>query len=348
MRRKILMGVVGVAIFLFGTVAGVVGVGISSAAPGVPAAGKQAYDSMHTTAEKVPASSHNYCQTYVQQLAKDLNVTPAQLNSANLDAAQATLNQMHADGQITAQEETQLEQLFQPLTTDPCTNIDQVAQRAAQEISSNAGLNNARTSLQSAVAKSLHLSTSQLTADLNNGQTISQIASAQHVNLNDVNNAYLSTAKSQLRSAVSSGAITQAQANGMYTLAQAAVANGTYPLVQNPDMRALGTQAGGTGSNAYTALMSVRSAAVNAVATQLGISASALRSDLQQGQTIQQLAQARHVPLSSVNSAYLNATKSALGRETNSGTITQAQAKAIYNTVQTAANNGYYLLLNTI
>jgi hypothetical protein len=84
----------------------------------------------------------------------------------------------------------------------------------------------------SAVASALNLSSTSLTADLQAGQTVPQIATAQNVSLTTVDNAYLSAAQQEFNSFASSGRMTQAQVSQLYSQQEQDVQSGQYPLLQ--------------------------------------------------------------------------------------------------------------------
>jgi len=84
----------------------------------------------------------------------------------------------------------------------------------------------------SAVAGTLGISSSTLTADLQSGQTVPQIAAEQNVSIATVDTAYLNAVQQQFDSLVSSGRFTQAQANQFYSQQQQDVNNGQFPLLQ--------------------------------------------------------------------------------------------------------------------
>jgi hypothetical protein len=66
------------------------------------------------------------------------------------------------------------------------------------------------------VADTLQLSLDQLGADLNNGQSLAQIATAQQVSIEQVKEAVLSNFKSQLDAQVQNGQMNQQQADTLY------------------------------------------------------------------------------------------------------------------------------------
>jgi hypothetical protein len=170
----------------------------------------------------------------MQTLASDLGTTTDKLKSANQDAAQKVINQLASDGKITAAKKAELTQALQKYGSNPCAfvNLHDAGKGLRQGLAGvQRALGPARAAVESAVAGALKISTSTLQSDLASGQTIPQIATAQKVNLSDVNTAYLNAVKSQLGSAVSAGTITQAQSDAVYSKVQQVVQSGAYPLL---------------------------------------------------------------------------------------------------------------------
>jgi hypothetical protein len=93
------------------------------------------------------------------------------------------------------------------------------------------------------------------------------------------------------------------------------------------------------------ALKEARQSIAASVAASLGITTQTLAADLQAGQTIPQIASARHVALDTVNSAYLGAVKKVLNQAVSNDDLTQTKADAIYSQVTSAVSAGHYPLL---
>jgi hypothetical protein len=93
------------------------------------------------------------------------------------------------------------------------------------------------------------------------------------------------------------------------------------------------------------ALAANRAAIESDVAAALKMSPQALDKELASGKTIPQIAQAQHVPLSDVNTAYLAATKTQLDKAVASGQITKEQQDAAYQKLQQAVQMGHYPFL---
>ena len=218
--KKILLGLAGGGLLVVGVMAGMIfGDNLRTlAAAGSPA-------------KATPGNQASYCQVYLQKLASDLGVTTDKLKSANQDAAQTVINQLASDGKISATQKTELTQALQKYADSPCAFVNLHGARKGLANNVNRALAPARAAVETAVAGSLKISATTLESDLAAGQTIPQIATAQKVNLSDVNTAYLNAVKSQLASAVSSSMMTQDQSNALYTRVQQAVQNGNYPLL---------------------------------------------------------------------------------------------------------------------
>src|SRR5260370_24489429 len=57
------------------------------------------------TASATPTDAQKYCQAYIDNLAAELKLTVAQLETANLAAMQKTIRQAYAHGKITQDHE---------------------------------------------------------------------------------------------------------------------------------------------------------------------------------------------------------------------------------------------------
>ena len=174
------------------------------------------------------ANAQKYCQLYVNTLASNLHVTVPELAAANKSALQKTIKQASTDGALTANQATKLMDTANGLGKDPCAD----AARIAAAHHNRHELQGAHQAVVTAVAGALKLSPATLESDLKSGQTVAQIASAQHIPISDVNAVYLTTVQNQLTAAVKGGKMTQSQADDVYTKVKNAVANGKYPLLQ--------------------------------------------------------------------------------------------------------------------
>lgn len=232
MSKRTMMGLAGAALLLVGLVGGIViGSQVTARAAGAT----------HT---KVTAAKGDYCDLYEQTLANQLGVSTTALEQANATAIQQTLAQMQKDGTLTPFEVNTLQKVLQEYESQPCAKIKSALSQMGSGHGSGEGdtaqlqtmVKGVRGLLENAVAQKLNLSPSTLDSDLAHGQTIQQLASAQHVKLSDVSAAYLSAAQSLLGMAVSDGTITQAQSDFVYQMLSHAVASGHFPLLDTGGM----------------------------------------------------------------------------------------------------------------
>jgi hypothetical protein len=215
------LGLVGSGILLIGLIVGALLGG------GLPAL---ASSNGNAPATATPTANQHYCQLFMQTLASNLHVSQSQLESATQAALKTTIEQAVKDGKITQDQATKL---LNQIDAHPCAAMGHMYRHHDQY---GGALANAHQAILSAVAAKLNLSATTLQSDLASGQTLPQIAAAQHVSMADVNAAYLSAVHAQLATAVSSGGITQQQANQAYTKVQQAVASGHYPLLEGRGM----------------------------------------------------------------------------------------------------------------
>ena len=170
-----------------------------------------------------------------------------------------------------------------------------------------------------AAAKTMNITTTELQTQLQNGQTIAQLAQAHGTTEQAVTNAVLAAAKAQLDQAVKAGTLTQAQADSSYAQLQQ---RGAQILV------------GGRGGPGGAEGGATSQAMLAAAAKTMNITTTELQTQLRSGQTIAQLAQAHGTTEQAVTSAALAAAKAQLDQAVKAGTLTQAQADSSYAQLQ--------------
>jgi hypothetical protein len=218
MRHKALIGLAGSSILLVGLALGLLlssGMPARASAVSSPSAGTP-------TAE-------TYCQAYEQALASRLGVSVSKLEAANEYAMVTTIHKAYSAGSITLSQEKSLLQKASKLATHPCAVISS-AQGKYHHMNQQQFAAAHQAAL-TAVAGALGLPTATLESDLSSGQTVAQIAAAQHVSLDTVNTAYLTAVQDQLKTMVTNGSITKDQANAIDSNIKDAVAHGKYPLL---------------------------------------------------------------------------------------------------------------------
>lgn len=154
---------------------------------------------------------------------------------------------------------------------------------------------------------------------------LDQLAASLHVQRSALDSAITNAGTKTVDAAVQQGTLTQAQADAIKARLQAG------------DVGALLGGRGGAGirdGHGFKAGSGVHQALFDAAAKALSISADELRTQLQSGQTLAQLAQAHNTTEQAVIDAALAAAKTQLGKDVAAGTITQAQADAVYAQLQ--------------
>ena len=166
-----------------------------------------------TTAAATP-TTNTYCEQYLQDLAGKLNVSASTLQQDKLSAREDVLAQMVKDGKLTQSQATAIEQRLQ--SHQACTGKGHGVGRGIVLSSLKQYLPN----VENQVAQGLKLTSSQLTADLKNGQSLNQIATAQGVSSAQLHTLVLNAVQSAVNQAVKDGKLTQTQATNFITALQ--------------------------------------------------------------------------------------------------------------------------------
>ncbi|MFL5800165.1 MAG: hypothetical protein ACJ8CR_00180 [Roseiflexaceae bacterium] len=156
---------------------------------------------------------------------------------------------------------------------------------------------------------------------------LDKLAAALQIQRSALDNAITSAGTSTADAAVQQGTLTQAQADALKARIQAG------------DLGALWSERGGFrgergGFKGGRQLGGIKQAILDAAAKALKITTSELSTQLRNGQTLAQLAQAHGTTEQAVTSAALTAAKAQLDQAVTNGTLTQAQADAIYAQLQ--------------
>ncbi len=175
------------------------------------------------------------------------------------------------------------------------------------------------------VAKALGMEEAALKTELQAGKTIADVAASKNIALSVVSDAILADEKTKLAQSVTDGKLTQAEADAKLATAPTRITemlNSTKPA---GDMGAKGGLRGG----AHLAV----------VATALGMDEAALKTEIQAGKTISDVAASKNIALSVVADAVLADEKVELAQAVTDGRLTQAQADAKLATAPTRINN---------
>ncbi|HEU0001922.1 MAG TPA: hypothetical protein VFQ36_13565 [Ktedonobacteraceae bacterium] len=174
-----------------------------------------AHTGQSNAAAATPTTTTNpYCEQYLQDLANRLHVSVSALQQDKVSAREDVLAQMVKDGKLTQNQVNAIEQHLQ--SHQACTGKGHGAERGIVLSSLKQYLPN----IESQVAQGLKLTSSQLTADLKNGQSLSQIATAQGVSSAQLHTLVLNAVQSAVNQAVKDGNLTQAQATNFMTALQ--------------------------------------------------------------------------------------------------------------------------------
>ncbi|HVB25317.1 MAG TPA: hypothetical protein VNG51_25490 [Ktedonobacteraceae bacterium] len=199
-NKKIFFVIGGAAILLIGLL-----VGAFFAGPLIASAASGNNQSANTTTASTGTNA--YCTQYQQNLANELHIPVSTLQQDQKTAIDDTINQMVKDGKLTQSQATTLEARV---------NARQACSGKANPVGhfvTGQFLKNYRGDIENSVASGLHLTTTQLTTQLQSGQSLSQIATAQHISSTQLQTIVTNAVQSALNKAVSNGDLTQAQAN---------------------------------------------------------------------------------------------------------------------------------------
>ena len=189
-----------------------------------------------------------------------------------------------------------------------------------------------------AIASILKLTEAELKTQVQSGKTLAQIATTQGVDIKLVVDAIVADMKSHIADEVKSGEITQAQAD---TKLADVTAKATERVNNVRPARGEGMHGGpkGPGRN------------VAAIASVLKLTEAELKTQVESGKTLAQIATAQGVDVKLVVDAIVADMKSHIADEVKSGELTQAQADTkladvttkvteMVNTVQPARGEG--------
>ena len=165
------------------------------------------------TATTTPATTNPYCQQYLQDLAKRLNVSVSTLQQDQQAAFGDVLAQLVKDGKLT---QAQADKIKQHLASrQACSGIGGFGHHMGMQL-----LRKYLPDIANSVAQGLHLTTDQLKAQLQSGKSLSDIATAQHISSAQLHTIVLNAIQSALNKAVSAGDLTQQQADKIIQLLQ--------------------------------------------------------------------------------------------------------------------------------
>lgn len=149
--------------------------------------------------------TNSTCQLYQQNLASSLHISTTTLHQDQVTAREAVIAQEVKEGQLTQAQATAKDKKLS--TSQACSGNTGGLQRGILRQTLIAE----KATLVSQIAPSLHLSTAQLMTDLQNGQTLTQIAKAQKVTKSQLHTIVLNAMTTALGQAQKAGTITAKQ-----------------------------------------------------------------------------------------------------------------------------------------
>jgi polyhydroxyalkanoate synthesis regulator phasin len=159
----------------------------------------------------VDSQAGAYCQTFLNEFAKQLGVDESALAPAAKAAADAVIDKAVADGKLTKEMADQLKQRIADADGKGCAFLGaRWGNFLRHEVKAGIGKD-----LFQAAADALHLSTDQLKTKLMSGASLKQIAKDQNVDYGAFTTAVHNAAKADLDKLVSAGTITQDRENSI-------------------------------------------------------------------------------------------------------------------------------------
>ncbi len=184
-----------------------------------------------TPSQKTPSQ---YCQTYLNTLEKDLNVTQQQLQTANADALKAALQQAVANGKMTQAKATDIENKIAAAETNSAgfCHLGMFGGKHGMGFMHGQGqFATVISSIQSAVAQKLGIPVATLQSDLHSGSSIVTLASQHSVSQTELNQVITAEAQTQLNTLVSSGVLTSSQESHFLTMLGNLLSAGRYSQI---------------------------------------------------------------------------------------------------------------------
>jgi ribosomal protein S20 len=160
--------------------------------------------------------------TFLDKLAATLNIQRATLDSAIVSAGSGTLDEAVQQGKLTQAQANALKSRLQ--SGDLGALLGGHGDFGGKVGGPNGAKMNGgvQQAVVGAVAKALNMTNQELMTQLRSGQTLAQLAQAHGTTEQAVTDAALAAARTQLDQAVSSGSMTQAQADAIYARLQQA------------------------------------------------------------------------------------------------------------------------------
>ncbi len=168
-----------------------------------------------TSSASTPTATNQYCQQYLQDLAKRLGVSVSTLQQDKLASAEDVLAQLVKDGKLTQNQANQMKQRLE--SHQACSGNGRGLWGRGVTMQS---LKQYLPGVATQVAQGLHMTANQLMAQLQSGKSLSDIATTQGVSSTQLQTLVTNAIQSAVNKAVSDGNLTQQQATSIMQMWQ--------------------------------------------------------------------------------------------------------------------------------
>jgi hypothetical protein len=168
------------------------------------------------------------------------------------------------------------------------------------------------------IATALGMTEAELRTELQAGKSVADVATAKSVSLDAVVNAVIAAQTTTLQQAVTDGRLTQAQADTLLSNLKLTLPSHLQTKTVVGMNREFDSGRGGKGMKGGMQF--------STIATALGMTEAELRTELQAGKSVADVASAKSVSLDTVINAIVTAETSRLQQAVTAGQLTQAQA----------------------
>ena len=168
-----------------------------------------------TSSASTPTATNQYCQQYLQDLAKRLGVSVSTLQQDKLASAEDVLAQLVKDGKLTQNQANQMKQRLE--SHQACSGNGRGLWGRGVTMQS---LKQYLPGVATQVAQGLHMTADQLMAQLQSGKSLSDIATTQGVSSTQLQTLVTNAIQRAVNKAVSNGNLTQQQATSIMQMWQ--------------------------------------------------------------------------------------------------------------------------------
>lgn len=267
--------------------------------------------------------------SFTKSFAAKLGVDEAKLNSAFSSAVSDTTDEAVKGGQLSQEQakfiKEQTKNGFKGLLDSSKFNFPVGAK--GNPMSGFKGANEIGQyvmPLVTEVSKALKLSPMEIMQQVQAGKSLTDIAKAQNVDIQDVKTAITNAVKTQLTAAVKDGKVTQAHADKAAQTLAIWLDEGVNLSISNLPNKGKFDQA---------ELETYATPVLNATASALNLTSDQLKTQLHSGKSLGEIAKAQNVDPAKVKTALLDSLKAQLDAAAKAGKATQAQADKAYQTI---------------